>query len=263
MITLPRKLTKFYYFFIQRQLCLYGFERVLSGHQKGSRFHKNFIRDNFELISEIKYSMVAKSKMILQGNSTNEGNKQESQIPKPSLETSSPMQPRKLTSSSKSIQIPENCAKRTAVTYEKRLISPVMSPVTSYNDILISPGSSNDEQELPLLTEMQDLDELGFFDGHDLHLIDPIYNCDEKVDKTETSTVLLPKLILPTFSPNLTSKDQHHLIATTEELRDAWQKGFEHALSIPLDFYWSWAAKNMTLKSENKQHFAFCFSFII
>jgi hypothetical protein len=39
----------------QRQLCLYGFDRIASGKDKGGRFHKNFMRGAKHLCRDLKY----------------------------------------------------------------------------------------------------------------------------------------------------------------------------------------------------------------
>ncbi len=250
---------------IQRQLCLYGFDRVLTGHQKGSRYHPKFVRDNYELMSEIKYCMGAKSKTMQQDLS---GHKEglKSKVLEPSPEKLSPLPDTHTTTQSPvspiiCIRNPANFTYPSSV--DARVISPTMSPVNSNNEIVANPGSFWYEPDLTLLSDMQDLDDFGLFEGQAFHFIDPSMHNEVKGEKTEMK-MLLPEPAVPSWSLNKMLKDVLPCTASSEELCDAWQKGFEHALSMPFDSsYWPWTTSGNDMIFPNQIFFylTYLFSF--
>lgn len=125
---------------------------------------------------------------------------------------------------------------------ETRIISPSLSPVSSSNEMLP-----------PNLDSMspEDLDDFSLFEGRVFQSFDPSsWQAGDKFDpKNLALSPSLPTSIPTTielspaeFSPSSRDAPSYTMVsvASTQELYDAWQKGYEHALSFPLPKTWSY-----------------------
>lgn len=97
----------------------------------------------------------------------------------------------------------------------------------------------------------EDLDDFSLFEGRVFQSFDPSsWQAGDKVDpKNLALSPSLPTSIPTTielspaeFSPSSRDAPSYTMlsVASTQELYDAWQKGYEHALSFPLPKTWSY-----------------------
>lgn len=221
----------------QRQLCLYGFDRILAGNLKGSRYHKNFVRGNFQLCTEIKYIGI-KSKQALEQHHANA---------KQNIKTST----EKVVTSEPTRSVPEDdegvhCKPQTPhisctenqesfnkpSPVEKRVISPAVSPVSSYTKDL----SENASHDPTPISELQSLDDLCLFEGMGFHLAEPFLL--EGADAKEEQSTWAPT---PSGRINLLPRQVScgDRLANHNEMFEAWKNGFEYALSMPREPCWS------------------------
>lgn len=251
---IPKYFKQTRYKSFQRQLCLYGFDRVLTGNQKGSRYHKKFVRGNYELMTEIKYCVGMKSKAILEQQTKKTEQEpppkknQESKIMRP--EKSAPVRQENNSNPSQNISLPllvhsqdsplhSTTTLPTTLEKETRVISPALSPVSSSNEITPNVDSMSPE----------DLDDFSLFEGRVFQSFDPSSWKDvDKLDQAaKSATPSLPTSIpttielSPVEASNFDPSSYTMLsAASTQELYDAWQQGYEHALSFPLPKTWSY-----------------------
>lgn len=229
---------------------MYGFDRVLTGHQKGSRFHKNFVRGNFKLCNEIKYIGI-KSKAFeqLQTEAANKQSQKQAPETKKAAANSTSEAAETVVSNDDSfrskpytmhIKNPDSFNNEYSVEKMRAVVSPTMSPVASDTNLVGTCAQSSDPVTL---LELQALDDLCLFEGMAFHFIDPFLPPEDEKFPTWTQTPSEPtvKSVAPTrrqvsmgdFEMTTTTSPNH------KNLVEAWQKGFEYALSMPRDSNWS------------------------
>jgi hypothetical protein len=117
---------------------------------------------------------------------------------------------------------------RPSTVQQQRVISPAISPTKSSDNFW-----SNEESEKGRSAiDVKGLDALGLFEGIEFNLlVDPVHDddkyhidrrCMELLDESQTN--MIPRQVSYCF-------DQISHISS-KEMREAWQKGYEHAISL-------------------------------
>jgi hypothetical protein len=202
----------------QRQLCLYGFDRIASGKQKGCRFHKNFVRGSRTLCKMITYIGI-KSKALHRGGEGASEKPKEGHVASTPRRVFMTVDARPL-HSTQPMLLPKTGNDRLNSSKPKRIISPSISPVSS-------------EIDLTALTK-KTTENIGYFEGMSFFII---------------GSGDMPGIEKPNQTENTLKRQvSDHTLASAstraKELKQAWEKGFELALSIPPESCFSIMAEN-------------------
>eukprot|EP00934_Nitzschia_sp_Nitz4_P000753 Nitzschia sp. Nitz4//scaffold6_size259037//138112//139081//NITZ4_001082-RA/size259037-augustus-gene-0.294-mRNA-1//1//CDS//3329556917//753//frame0 len=229
-LIIPRYFKQTRYKSFQRQLCLYGFDRVLTGPHKGSRYHKNFVRGDLVLCQEVKYIGI-KSKALPQADSAEPAKpaspkREETVSAAPSTPPPKPtmlMRPRLVSMASMA-----SMNMLATGESEKRIVSPSMSPLPRTDSVLSGQSSLPTKAlpHVPILSDSVEDPPVGLFEGKSFHVVDALP--EENMAKIQMELEFDATATLSVGSgDNLFNK----------QMNQAWRHGFAQAMAMPEETY--------------------------
>lgn len=120
---------------------------------------------------------------------------------------------------------------------EKR---PIVSPVASETDMV----SMTIEDPTPLSELKQGLDDIGLFDGIDFPVLEPMLGYEVQMIEKDDVSFMPNTMFSACLAPRQVSCGEKLSEFSSKEMFEAWQRGFEHALSMPPDSCWSFVSEN-------------------